>query len=100
MPTPSSHAFAEKVALITDGANPIGRAAAMQLALYGCFVIVGFSEETPENFRALEELKSLGTLANAVKSDVSTSHCKKSGNRAGVSCAKKDIKKTGIISLF
>lgn len=72
MPTPSTHAFAEKVALITDGANPIGRAAAMQLALYGCYVIVGFSDETPETFRALEELKSLGTLANAVKADIST----------------------------
>lgn len=72
MPTPSSHAFAEKVALITDGANPVGRAAAMQLALYGCYVIVGFSDETPETLRALEELKSLGTLANAVKTDVST----------------------------
>ncbi len=72
MPTPSTHAFAEKVALITDGANPVGRAAAIQLALYGCFVIVGFSDETPETFRALEELKSLGTLANAVKTDVST----------------------------
>jgi 3-oxoacyl-[acyl-carrier protein] reductase len=72
MPTPSTHAFAEKVALITDGASPIGRAAALQLALYGCYAIVGFSDEREENFRALNELKSLGTLANAVKADVST----------------------------
>lgn len=72
MPTPSTHAFAEKVALITDGANPIGRAAAMQLALYGCFVIVGFSNTSEENRRALAELQNLGTLANAVEADIST----------------------------
>lgn len=72
MPTPSTHAFAEKVALITDGANPIGRAAAMQLALYGCFVIVGFSNTNEENRRALAELQNLGTLANAVEADIST----------------------------
>lgn len=72
MPTPSIHAFAEKVALITDGASPIGRAVALQLALQGAFVIVCFSKETDENKRALEELKSLGTLANAVETDIST----------------------------
>jgi 3-oxoacyl-[acyl-carrier protein] reductase len=72
MPTPSTHAFAEKVALISDGANPIGRAAAMQLALYGCYVIVGFSGVSEENERALSELKNLGTLANAVEADIAT----------------------------
>ncbi len=72
MPTPSVHAFAEKVALVTDGANPIGRAVAMQLALYGCYVIVGFSQTNDENIRAINELKNLGTLASAVEADVST----------------------------
>jgi len=72
MPTPSVHAFAEKVAVITDGASPIGRAIAIQLALYGTYVIVGFSASTSENQCALEELKSLGTLANAVEADIST----------------------------
>jgi 3-oxoacyl-[acyl-carrier protein] reductase len=72
MPAPSIHAFAEKVALITDGASPIGRAVALQLALQGAFVNVCFSNETDENRRALEELKSLGTLANAVETDIST----------------------------
>ncbi|HQU86096.1 MAG TPA: SDR family oxidoreductase [Pyrinomonadaceae bacterium] len=73
MPAPSIHAFAEKVALITDGANPIGRAVALQLALQGSYVIVGFSNANDENNRnALEELKSLGTLANAVEADIST----------------------------
>ncbi|CAN5383633.1 3-oxoacyl-[acyl-carrier-protein] reductase [soil metagenome] len=68
----SSHAFAEKVALITDGANDIGRAVAMQLALQGAYVIVGFSGASEENSRALRELQSLGTLANSVEADVST----------------------------
>lgn len=72
MPTPSVHAFAEKVVLITDGTNPIGRAVAMQLALYGCYVIVGFSQTSDENTRALAELTNLGTLANSVEADVST----------------------------
>lgn len=71
MPTPSQHAFSEKVALITDGANPVGRAVAMQLALYGSYVIVGFSGTNEEDKRAIEELKALGTLANAVETDIS-----------------------------
>lgn len=70
MTAPSVHAFAEKVALITDGANPVGRAVAMQLALQGSYVIVGISSD--EQISAIEELKSLGTLANAVKADIST----------------------------
>ena len=73
MPAPSQHAFAEKVALITDGTSSIGRAVAMQLALYGSYVIVGFPNKTSdENKSALDELKSLGTLANAVEADIST----------------------------
>ncbi len=72
MPTPSVHAFAEKVALITDGTSPIGRAVAMQLALQGSYVIVAFNKSSSESKRALEELKSLGTLANAVETDIST----------------------------
>lgn len=72
MPAQSIHQFAEKVVLITDGANPIGRAVALQLALQGCYVVVGFSGVSDENRRALEELKSLGTLAHHVESDAST----------------------------
>lgn len=70
MPAPSVHAFAEKVALISDGANPVGRAVAMQLALQGSYVIVGLSSD--EHAGAIEELKNLGTLANAVRADIST----------------------------
>ena len=72
MSSQSVHAFAEKVALITDGTNPVGRAVAMQLALFGSYVIVGLPAESKEDENALEELKSLGTLANAVKADIST----------------------------
>ncbi len=72
MPAQSIHAFAEKVALISDGANPVGRAVALQLALQGCYVIVGFSNISEESRRTLQELQSLGTLANHVETDAST----------------------------
>jgi NAD(P)-dependent dehydrogenase (short-subunit alcohol dehydrogenase family) len=72
MPAPSIHAFAEKVALITDGENPVGRAVALQLALQGSYVIVGFANSTEENRRAIGELQNLGTLASAVETDVSS----------------------------
>lgn len=72
MPAPSIHAFAEKVALISDGENPVGRAVALQLALQGAYVVVGFANSTAENKRAIGELQNLGTLANAVETDVSS----------------------------
>ncbi|HXG84397.1 MAG TPA: SDR family oxidoreductase [Pyrinomonadaceae bacterium] len=72
MPVQSVHQFAEKVALITDGANPIGRAVALQLALQGCYVIVGFSNASEETRRALKELQSLGTLAHHVETNFLT----------------------------
>src|SRR5215213_4903246 len=72
MPAPSIHAFAEKVALITDGENPVGRAVALQLALQGAYVVVGFADSTEENRRAIGELQNLGTLASAVETDVSS----------------------------
>ena len=74
MPVQSIHQFAEKVALITDGANPIGRAVALQLALQGCYVVVGFSNASDEDRRAVRELESLGTLATGVEADTSTAN--------------------------
>lgn len=71
MPASSIHAFAEKVALITDGASPVGRAIALQLALQGSYVIVAFRQSTEEIKRTMQELQSLGTLANAVETDIS-----------------------------
>jgi 3-oxoacyl-[acyl-carrier protein] reductase len=72
MPAPSIHAFAEKVAVISDGENPVGRAVALQLALHGAYVIVGFANTSEENKRAIGELQNLGTLAGAVEADIST----------------------------
>lgn len=68
----SVHAFAEKVALITDGTSRIGRAVALQLALEGAFVTVGYSAPSVEAENAINEMKALGTLAAAVGADVST----------------------------
>ena len=65
MSTHSIHQFAEKVALITDGTSPVGRAVALQLALNGAYVIVG-EPGGSEPDSAIEELKSLGTLAASV----------------------------------
>lgn len=65
MPAPTIHAFAEKVALITDGANPVGRAVALQLALQGSYVICSYEKISNEAKSTLDELKSLGTLANS-----------------------------------
>jgi 3-oxoacyl-[acyl-carrier protein] reductase len=72
MPAQNFSGFAEKVALVTDGINGIGRAVALQLALQGCYVIVGFSNADENSKSALAELQSLGTLANAVEADCST----------------------------
>ena len=65
MPAPTIHGFAEKVALVINGSEGIGRAVALQLALLGCYVIVSYEKTSEEQTNALEELKSLGTLANA-----------------------------------
>jgi shikimate 5-dehydrogenase len=65
MPAPSIHGFAEKVALIINGSEGIGRAVAMQLALQGCYVICSFQKTSERQINALDELRSLGTLANA-----------------------------------
>ncbi|HMS41747.1 MAG TPA: SDR family NAD(P)-dependent oxidoreductase [Pyrinomonadaceae bacterium] len=65
MPTPSVHAFAEKVALITNGTSPIGRAVALQLALQGAYVICSYTKASAGDKAVLDELKSLGTLANS-----------------------------------
>jgi len=65
MPAPSIHGFAEKVALIINGADGVGRAIALQLALQGCYVICSYQTASDENRSALNELQSLGTLASS-----------------------------------
>lgn len=69
MPAPTTHGFSEKVALIANGADGVGRAAAMQLALLGCYVIVGCSDLTDNGRNAMNELKSLGTLAHFIENE-------------------------------
>ena len=69
----SVHQFAEKVALVTDGAIPIGRAVALQLALQGSYVITAYSSLKQGATHAVDELLSLGTLAGAVEADVASS---------------------------
>ena len=59
----SVHQFAEKVSLVTDITDPIGRAAALQLALQGSYVIGGVPKGSPDDGGLAEELRSLGTLA-------------------------------------
>jgi short-subunit dehydrogenase involved in D-alanine esterification of teichoic acids len=65
MPAPSIHGFAEKVALIVNGSEGIGRAVAMQLALQGCYVICSYTTNSHAQVKVLDELRSLGTLASA-----------------------------------
>jgi 3-oxoacyl-[acyl-carrier protein] reductase len=72
MPAQNLGGFSEKVALVTDGASGVGRAVALQLALQGCYVIVGYSNADEKAKGALDELQSLGTLAHAVETDCST----------------------------
>ncbi len=67
----SIHAFAEKVALVTDGTDPIGKAIALQLALQGSYVLVGVPVGKAED-SSVEELKALGTLAAAIPADLTT----------------------------
>ena len=62
------HQYAEKVALVSDAASPIGRAVAMQLALQGSYVIGLFPAGGRGN---VNELVELGTLAHAVALDPS-----------------------------
>lgn len=68
----SIHQFAEKVALISDAASPIGRAVAMQLALNGCFVVGLFPSKPAADDVSMNELTELGTLAHAFNIDPSS----------------------------
>lgn len=64
------HEFAEKVVLITDGRSAVARAAALQLAMQGAFVIACSPDGGPGN--VADELSSLGTLAFSVNADAAT----------------------------
>jgi NAD(P)-dependent dehydrogenase (short-subunit alcohol dehydrogenase family) len=65
--------FRRKSRAATDGANPIGRAVALQLALQGSYVITAFPGLKQSDVRAIDELYSRGTLAGAIQAEVTTS---------------------------
>lgn len=69
MSTRSIHQFAEKVALVSDAASPIGRAVSMQLALNGCFVVGLFPATAAGGSTVVGELTDLGTLAHEFRRD-------------------------------
>lgn len=69
MSTQNFRGFTERVALVTNGASGIGRAVALQLALQGAYVIVSYAAAADES--VVNELRELGTLADAVRADVS-----------------------------
>jgi 3-oxoacyl-[acyl-carrier protein] reductase len=71
LPGQSFRGFAEKVALVTNGARGVGRAVAVSLALEGAFVVVSFDPADGEGESAAAELRELGTLAHAFAADVS-----------------------------
>lgn len=62
----SIHAFSEKVALISDISDAVGRATALQLGLQGAYVIGGLPSGTTDD-GSIAELASLGTIAKAVE---------------------------------
>ncbi len=71
MSTYSIHQFAEKVALVTDIVHPVGRAAAMQLALQGAFIIGGIPEvkssvSNRQKGTESDEASGCGNLARAL----------------------------------
>lgn len=63
--------FQGKVAVVTGGARDIGRAISVQLAKEGAKVVVNYYNSEAGAKETLEEIKSFGGEAIAVKADVS-----------------------------
>ncbi|EIF13150.1 MULTISPECIES: 3-oxoacyl-[acyl-carrier-protein] reductase [Bacillus] len=63
----------EKTAVVTGASRGIGRAIALGLAKNGCNVVVNYSGNEAKANEVVDEIKSLGRNAIAVKADVSNS---------------------------
>lgn len=63
----------EKTAVVTGASRGIGRAIALDLAKNGCNVVVNYSRNEAKANEVVDEIKSLGRNAIAVKADVSNS---------------------------
>lgn len=63
----------EKTVVVTGASRGIGRAIALDLAKNGCNVVVNYSGNEAKANEVVDEIKSLGRNAIAVKADVSNS---------------------------
>ena len=59
-----------KVAIITGGANGIGREISKTLASYGAIVVVNYHSSSDKANQLIEELKNHGLTAYAIKADI------------------------------
>lgn len=72
MPAPG-RGFAEKVAVVTNGARGVGRAVALQLALAGAYVVVSYPPDDSEGATISDDLRRMGTLGDGLAVDVAQS---------------------------
>jgi 3-oxoacyl-[acyl-carrier protein] reductase len=60
-----------KVAIVTGGAAGIGRTISLELAKHGAKVVINYRSSEAKALELVEEIKSLGSDALAVKADIS-----------------------------
>ncbi len=60
-----------KTAIVTGGSRGIGKATAIALAKEGCDIVINYANQESQALEVVEEIKSLGREADAVKADVS-----------------------------